>query len=75
MLKGQGMILKWGMEIGHGGVPCITGLGEKAKISKKQLLHQFSATALYSQRSSRLRTGMKHEKRKQQDIHGGKSQE
>ena len=74
MLKGQGMVLKRGMEISHGRVPRITGLGEEAEIRKKQLRHQFSATVLDCQRFSRLRKGMEHEKRKQQDIHGGKSQ-
>jgi hypothetical protein len=69
------MVLKRGMEIGQGRVPCITGLGEEAKIREKQLRHQFCATVLDCQRFSRLRTGMKHEKRKQQDVHGGKSQE
>jgi hypothetical protein len=69
------MVLKWGMEIGHGRVPRITGFGEEAKVREKQLRHQFGATALYCQGFSRLRTGMKHEKRKQHDVHGGKSQE
>ena len=75
MLKGQGMVLKRGMEIGHGRVPGITGLGEKAKIRKKQLRHQLRATITDCQRFGRLSAGMEHEQRKQQHVHGGKSQE
>jgi hypothetical protein len=66
------MVLKGGMEVGHGGMPGIAGLREQTEVGKPETPDQ---TGICSKHPFRLQKGtarMEHEGRKEDDSHGDK---
>jgi hypothetical protein len=69
MIHGKRMVLKGGMEIGHGGVPGIASLGKEAEIGKLEALDQFRIGRELSFGAYLALSGMQQENCKQQDVY------
>lgn len=61
MFQGERMVLEGRMQIGHGWMTCVTGLGKEAKIGKPQLFYHTSGYGHDCFRFPGCGPGMEHE--------------